>query len=862
MNLERLPIIGRAISNRRQRTEALNTIIDQTRPQVSATGRKVASDVLGGFFDFQGVSLSNEKTISTKLLKANKEWVYRNNDVIAMEVSKMEFELYSIGLSNGEIVFTEIESHPLLDLLDKPNAETVKSDAIYIIQSHKKLTGDAFWLKLRNGKQVVALRQLPPDKIELDLQTPTESDPTVIKQFVYKDKINNEDIEIKYQPEDIIHFKKPNPNNHFRGYGSVEALAETIDVDNLTNQTTMNFFRKGAITNFVLSTEQKLNDSQIKRFEAQMRSMYGGGTRNAYKTMILGGGLKPEKLTFSNKDMEFLAQLAWYRDKIMVGFGNTLASLGMLDDVNRATHESSMIEWKRNTVKPDMDSIVNALNEFLVPEFGANLILAYVDPIPEDRTDDIAEATQLYSGGVMMLNEARELLDLESVEGGDTFYSPMGNTPASLDTGDNDEVIDQEIEDIEDSEGEGSGNKAITSSTKKTKIYRRKKRKANSSIPDYLTHMDIKALLRRRGIYMKQRVNKELKAAIKPIVKQIMKDYKSKGKPITVEKAAALATKSIGNEKYQPPTHSKFSAEQIMDYYEKQVSSVKTVEKHFEEAIVKYLSNIQSKFLDNLSAEVEAKKSLNTYQVKDFFDDEDDALMTQAQIDFAPLLENLSSIAGQRASDLVADDHYVPGDAMRAKIRANVEKFTRSMLETDREVLTDIITNGIGNGLSVVEIRNQITEHFDEYSKKQAQRIGRTEVLRTSTQSALDAWEQSGVVEGKQWITAGATDECADYEGATETLSSNFYDEISEFADGDPPLHPNCRCVLIPIVVDTKAFPVDLSKTNANLRQKIADLEGQLDKRTKQAKEVLSQRREDRGYIKILENHLGIDDVA
>ncbi len=142
--------------------------------------------------------------------------------------------------------------------------------------------------------------------------------------------------------------------------------------------------------------------------------------------MILGGGLKPVDISYSNKDMEFLAQLEWYRDKIMYGFGNTKASLGMIDDVNRASHEGSIIEWQRNTVKPDMESIVNTLNEFLVPEFGTNLVLGFCDPVPEDRSDDIDEITKLYPIGLLTLDEARGMADLDPVgtaKGGDEFYS-------------------------------------------------------------------------------------------------------------------------------------------------------------------------------------------------------------------------------------------------------------------------------------------------------------------------------------------------------------------------------------------------------------------------------------------------------
>lgn len=394
-------------------------------------------DLLGGFLQFSTNKLSSEKTISTKILEANKGWVYRNNDVIAQEVSKLEFELYTVGLSGGEIVYNEVESHPLLDLLDKPNSETQKSDALYIIQSHKKLSGDAFWLKLRNGSQVVGLRTLPPDKVSLTLRAPTPTDPTVIENFHYQDTIDGNKIDVTYDPKDIIHFKKPNPNNPFRGLGAVEVLSDTIDLDNLTTETTKKFFQNGAITNFVLSTDKKITEDQLKRLNAEMRSTYGGAS-NAYKAMILGGGLKPVDISYSNKELEFLAQLEWYRDKIMVGFGNTKASLGLVDDVNRASFEGSHTGWLANTVKPDMEAIVNTLNEYLVPEFGQNLVLGLVDPVPEDRADDVAEVKDLYPIGLLTLDEARAIVDLDPAENGegDQFYqkpAPVIQDPNAAD---------------------------------------------------------------------------------------------------------------------------------------------------------------------------------------------------------------------------------------------------------------------------------------------------------------------------------------------------------------------------------------------------------------------------------------------
>lgn len=413
-----LPILGEIRTGKdAQTTEVVREVKAKEKPKE----KEKALDYLGGTsLDFTGYTLSGEKTVSTKLLNANRGWVYRNNDAIAQEVSKIDFELYTLGLSEGQVIYNELTDHPLLDLLDNPNEETTKSDLIYVLQSHKKLTGDSFILKVRKAGQVVALRTLQPDKIELDLQQPTESDPTTIKAFVYKDKIDGKNIKVIYQPEDIIHIKKPNPNNQFRGIGTVEAIAETIDLDNLTTETTKKFFQNGAITNFVLSTDSKLNDEQIKRLNAELKASYTGPA-NAYKAMILGGGLKPMDISYSNKDLEMLGQLEWYRNKIMVCFGNTPASLGIIEDVNRANAEATIASWLRNTIKPDMEAIVNALNMYLVPEFGENLVLGFKDPVPEDRADDIQEVKDLYPQGVITLNEARGIIDMDEVEGGDEF---------------------------------------------------------------------------------------------------------------------------------------------------------------------------------------------------------------------------------------------------------------------------------------------------------------------------------------------------------------------------------------------------------------------------------------------------------
>lgn len=307
------------------------------------------------------------------------------------------------------------------------------------------------------------------------------------------------------------------------------------------------------------------------------------------------------------------------------------------------------------------------------------------------------------------------------------------------------------------------------------------KRELNQ-VPDSLKTIDVKALLRKRGIYTKQRINQELKEQVKPLAKELIKSK----------------TKAS-----EPPRHAQFSNEEVQLYWEKQISVVDVVEQHFEDKLRQFIKSIEKDFLNHLEQEVEAKKQYRSKMavVKDFFEDNEDDYLVKAQLDLTPLLESVATLAGQNAMKMTGQDQVYLPFGYRDTIKSNVDKFASSLFETDKDHLTGILDDGLKSGKSIPEIRSQIEKDFPEYTKMQAQRITRTEVLRTSNQASLDAFEQSGVVEAKQWLTAGATDECEQYEGQIETLSDNFYSSGNEFQDGDPPLHPNCRCVLLPIVV-------------------------------------------------------------
>lgn len=806
---ERLSIIGQAV---RGKSTAPYIASGEVIPPVQSSHMLVEDkgvSVVGATLEMAIGRLSDEKSVSKKLLEANREWVFKNNDVIAKEVAQIKFTLYQLGMSKGQVTYTEVPDHALLQLLDKFNSANTTSDAMYNTQSHKKLVGDAFWLLIKNGKTITDIFLLPPDKVTIKIGSPTNGDHDLIDGYEYDDTIDGEAIKETYSKDEIIHFKNPNPNNMFRGLGTVEASADTIDIDNLTNETTRRYFKQGAISNIVLTTEQALGDDQLKRLRAEFTSAYSG-VRNAYKTMIFGGGVKPEKMAFSNKDMEFLEQLEWYRDKLMVIFGNTKASLGIIDDVNRATHESSMIAWKRNSVKPEMKSIVDTLNEFLVPMFGNNLVLGFDDPVPEDRVAKISEAKE--TKDILSINERRAILGYEPAEGGDIIPSIESNRRA-----------DQMTAPVAPAP-------------------------AKSLIPPALKDVNLEPILRRQRWYAKLEMYRELKAKALPIARQIVQDKKKE----TVEEERESAS---------------FTNEQVWAYWAKQINVVDQFEERFEEQVVKYITYFEKIVLENLDAEIAGrKKKSKNWLTADLLDNEE--LLTKAELDFVPLLMEEVTVAGGQALRLLdIDDPYIPY-SIRDAVKKNVRKFTSSMLQTDRDKLIAIIAEGLEAGTPVPGIRSEITDAFKGFKKNQANLITRTEVIKASNMASIDAWEQSGVVMAKQWLTAEDdrvdTTLCAPMNGKIIGLRDRFFKKGEEFnghvfdyeSIKQPPIHPGCRCVLLPVLEDQKGFvPAGISE-RVQLQTKIKQLEAQSGKSDKELSKIRAERSDDKAYIKSLEKLL------
>jgi SPP1 gp7 family putative phage head morphogenesis protein len=120
-------------------------------------------------------------------------------------------------------------------------------------------------------------------------------------------------------------------------------------------------------------------------------------------------------------------------------------------------------------------------------------------------------------------------------------------------------------------------------------------------------------------------------------------------------------------------------------------------------------------------------------------------------------------------------------------------KLVTGIEETTREGIANLTAQATADGWSNSDLADALTEAFD-FSEDRADMIARTETAFADIAGNQALYRESGMVEKLRWIVADEDpcDECVGKGDADINVDAGE-DEL-------PPLHPNCRCDVVPIL--------------------------------------------------------------
>lgn len=702
-------------------------------------------------------------------------WVYACANAIAIEVASINLRLYK-QTSEGPV---EITKHPLLDLLYRVNAFTTSYDHWYRTQMYLEGTGEAPWYLQRSSPNAkpTSMILLKPYRLSIEF-----SEKEIIGSYTYRK--DNGSL-IKIDAKDIIFLRNPSVMSEFRGMGTVQAAAITIDSEEFAEKWNRNFYYNGARPDFFLKTEKKLSQIVIDRLKKMWESLYKG-VNNAHKMAILEEGLAPATLGVTQKDIDFLEGLRWGRDKILAIFQVPKSILGITEDVNRANAEAAYFSFARFTIRPRLERIVQQLNEFLVPQFGDDLYLDYDDPTPDNVADEAAYYTAAANpnSGWMTTNEIRALEGLAPVRGGDTIMRPLGLQPSmSLDK------------------------------TAPVKEYEPKTKREK-------TH--------HAGRFGKlQEKRKAVEKAIEPLALEILKRQVKDSKPY---KRTASITKSQKKKELKPY----LTTDDERDGFQKMLN-VKSVAQFEDMMITKAQASFTQQeriVLENLTKQNTVKLPKVRGRKKDPGDAEarrkaEELVKAIWDTDMETLNEVLNNNLSPVMMELIREQAFNTANYLNLQVGditghpevvAQIQKMTLKLSgdvdATTRSNILKTLEEAIVEGESIASITSRVKAVFEQASVVRSEIIARSEAIRASNYAAEEVYRESGITY-KEWITA--TDErtcpfCASMDGNRikvgedfwklgQTLSVDGEDLTFNYLDVQaPPLHPNCRCTLGPVI--------------------------------------------------------------
>ncbi len=337
--------------------------------------------------------------------------VHRAVRLVAENVASVTWLLFE-----GE---AERDTHPLLDLLARPNPRQDGAAFVESVTAHLLLAGNAYIEHVALDGAVRELHALRPDRMRL---VPGSDGWPEAYDYSVGGRTLRFAQDAPLPP--ILHLTQFHPLDDHYGLAAAEPAAIAINTHNTAaswNKALLdNAARPSGALVYAGPDAARLTDSQFERLKSELDGNYQGA-RNAGRPMLLEGGLDWKPMSLSPKDMDFLDAKHNAAREIALCFGVPPMLLGIPGDNTYANYQEANRALFRATVLPLAARLGAALAQWLSPAFGAVRLAVDTDRIEALSFDRAALWERVSTATFLTVNEKRAAVGYAPVEGGDVF---------------------------------------------------------------------------------------------------------------------------------------------------------------------------------------------------------------------------------------------------------------------------------------------------------------------------------------------------------------------------------------------------------------------------------------------------------
>jgi len=350
-------------------------------------------------------------------------------DFLARNIAQLGLQVYRRLPDNDRV---RLRDHPLAKLIEQPLPAEFKFTRYGMITGLMSDLGiyfNAYLLKVSKDGDVNGLLRIPPEIVTVkgDL-IPTS----------YEVYFNNG---IKsFDPNEVIHLHGYDPSNPIGGLSPLETLRRILAEEHAMGDYRENFWQNAARIGGIIERPKDApawSDTARQRFKAEFEALYSGVEASG-KTAILEEGMTWKSASFTAQESEYLSGRKLTREECARAYHIPPPLVGILDHATFSNIKEQHKSLYTDTLGPWLAQIEQDFKCQLLPDFDEVEGVYLEFNIAEKLQGDFQEqATSLFSAvgrPWMTANEARAVMNLPRVEGGDDLVTPLNVLVGDLPT--------------------------------------------------------------------------------------------------------------------------------------------------------------------------------------------------------------------------------------------------------------------------------------------------------------------------------------------------------------------------------------------------------------------------------------------
>ncbi len=305
------------------------------------------------------------------------------------------------------------DTHPLLSLLNTPNAAQGQAELLEALYGQLLLSGNAY-IEAVGGEAgtPMELHVLRSDRMSVK---PGADGWPVAFDYSVGGRKHRFDAGGDLSP--VCHIRNFHPQDDHYGFSPMQAAAMALDVHNAASRWSKALLDNaarpsGAIVYNGADGQGTLSQDQFDRLASEIESNHQGA-RNAGRPMLLEGGLDWKPMGFSPSDMEFQKTKEAAAREIALAFGVPPMLIGIQGDATYANYQEANRAFYRLTVLPLATRVAAQLGSWLSKFTGETLVLKPdLDQVPALAAERDAQWGRVANADFLTASEKRRLLGL------------------------------------------------------------------------------------------------------------------------------------------------------------------------------------------------------------------------------------------------------------------------------------------------------------------------------------------------------------------------------------------------------------------------------------------------------------------